>query len=566
MHARGRLPQLAAIEGARRELASVDTQLVNARTSAGDVQRELVKSDQDVQLVRDRAARNQSRLDAGQGSAKDLQALQHELASLARRQSELEDLELAVMERSEALEAKVATLDTQRTELSSRVATLEAERDAALADLAAEEEKVGSGRADLVASVGDDLVALYEKVRTSSGGLAAAELKHRRCGGCRLELNNVDLDRIRAAAPGRGRALRGVPSHHDPHRRVRSVSRGAHRTVPDGLGRRRLVIEADGGSRGNPGVGRLRRPRPRPGHRCGARRAGRAARQAEQQRRRVLRAHRRAARGRSTSTHRPRSSRGWTPSSSWSRCPVGGRSSTRTCAASPLEARDLCAEIGDAGGSVSFEWIPREKNKDADKLSNDAMDGLTVHRVLHDEGTRSPAAQSDSPPEPTGGHTDDDASATTPSASPGRPLRLLLVQAPLVDGAVPRVVAAVRRLVGAESEVVTSEEPLALEVARAVAAAVDAEPAVSTVWAGTAPGEHVDETVRTAYRSLVATGGTVVVVTTRRGVLSVLADVLETPGPRFWALATAPGSLTAVEVWEDGSATVAFTNRTDHLA
>ncbi|MCU1538357.1 MAG: hypothetical protein JWP82_2708 [Humibacillus sp.] len=165
------------------------------------MQREIVKADQDVQLVRDRAARNQSRLDAGQGSAKDLQALQHELTSLARRQSELEDLELAVMERSESLEATVVELDGKRTELAERVATLETERDAALADLAAEEKEVGSGRADIVAGVGEDLVALYEKVRTSSGGLAAAELKHRRCGGCRLELNNVDIARIRAAAP-----------------------------------------------------------------------------------------------------------------------------------------------------------------------------------------------------------------------------------------------------------------------------------------------------------------------------------------------------------------------------
>jgi probable phosphoglycerate mutase len=49
-------------------------------------------------------------------------------------------------------------------------------------------------------------------------------------------------------------------------------------------------------------------------------------------------------------------------------------------------------------------------------------------------------------------------------------------------------------------------------------------------------------------------------------VLSVLSDVLGTPVERFWALATAPGSLTAVAVWEDGSASVAFTNRTAHLA
>ena len=200
MHARTHLPQMPAIEAARRDLVTLDTAIVNARTAAGDVQRELAKSEQDVQLVRDRAARNQSRLDSGQGSAKDLQALQHELASLARRQSELEDLELEVMERSEGLDARVGQLDADREQLVARLASLESERDAALADLAAEEAKVSSGRADIVAGIGDELAALYEKIRASSGGLAAAELKHRRCGGCRLELNNVDLARIRAAA------------------------------------------------------------------------------------------------------------------------------------------------------------------------------------------------------------------------------------------------------------------------------------------------------------------------------------------------------------------------------
>lgn len=149
--------------------------------------------------MRDRAARNQARLDAGQGSAKDLQALQHELTSLARRQAELEELELEVMERAETLTARVAELEGRRAELFERVQGLETERDAALTTLDAEAATVGAGRADIVAGIGDDLSALYEKIRASSGGLAAAELRHRRCGGCRLELNNVDLDRIRKA-------------------------------------------------------------------------------------------------------------------------------------------------------------------------------------------------------------------------------------------------------------------------------------------------------------------------------------------------------------------------------
>ncbi|MDN5791401.1 MAG: C4-type zinc ribbon domain-containing protein [Micrococcales bacterium] len=198
-HAKANLPQVKQIGARSADLAGVKTDLVNAETAAGDIQRELTKSEQDVQLVRDRAARNRSRLESGAGSAKDLQALQHELQSLARRQSELEDLELAVMERAETLDRRVTELRAQRDELADQVAALEAERDEALRDLDAEAVTVGSGRADLVAGIGEDLAALYEKVRSTSGGLAAAELRQGRCGGCQLELHNVDLSRIRSA-------------------------------------------------------------------------------------------------------------------------------------------------------------------------------------------------------------------------------------------------------------------------------------------------------------------------------------------------------------------------------
>jgi probable phosphoglycerate mutase len=225
-----------------------------------------------------------------------------------------------------------------------------------------------------------------------------------------------------------------------------------------------------------------------------------------------------------------------------------------------LEARDLCAEISDAGGSVDFEWIPREKNKDADALSNDAMDGLSVHRILTDENADGSGSEVDS----DSTVTEADSGVGAPRVSV-RPLRLLLVQAPLDSHAAPRIVAAVRRLVDSAS-VVGADDAVAARVAKDLAGAWGAEAATSVDWSGQAPGEGADATVQTAYHSLVSRGGTVVAVTSRRGVLSVLSDVLATPVERFWALATAPGSLTAVEVWEDGSASVAFTNRTDHLA
>jgi uncharacterized protein len=152
-----------------------------------------------VQLVRDRAARDQARLDAGTGSAKDLQAIQHELTSLARRQSELEDIELEVMERAEAAESDVAELERGRGELTTRIEALEAARDEAFARLDAEAGEIGAPRTTVVDEVGADLVALYEKIRVANGGTGAAALRQRRCGGCQLELNPVEIQRIRSA-------------------------------------------------------------------------------------------------------------------------------------------------------------------------------------------------------------------------------------------------------------------------------------------------------------------------------------------------------------------------------
>jgi len=187
---------VAALED---EARTVDTQLVNARTALSDVQREVDKAESDVQLVRDRAARDRTRLDAGTASAKDLQALQHELTSLARRQAELEDVELEVMERAESLGEHVSTLETSRDDLAARLETAVAGRDAAMGGYATERDTVAGRRDAAVRGVGDDLVALYERIRSSNGGIGAAELRQRRCGGCHIELNQGDMNRITAA-------------------------------------------------------------------------------------------------------------------------------------------------------------------------------------------------------------------------------------------------------------------------------------------------------------------------------------------------------------------------------
>ncbi|WP_231635202.1 zinc ribbon domain-containing protein [Luteipulveratus halotolerans] len=194
------LPVLQELSAAQTRSTRADEDLVLARTAVDDVEREITKADQDVQLVRDRAARNSSRLEAGQGSAKELQAMQHEQQTLARRQAELEDVELAVMERAETLRADLVEKERRRTELDEQLSRLEDEHDRASREIDKEREQVEAQRAQIAPGIGDDLLALYDKIREQQGGLAAAPLVQRRCGGCQLELNAGDLARIRSAA------------------------------------------------------------------------------------------------------------------------------------------------------------------------------------------------------------------------------------------------------------------------------------------------------------------------------------------------------------------------------
>lgn len=192
------LPEHTDIARMEQAETALEEDVVRTQTELSDVRREVTRAEEAVQLVRDRAARNQQRLDAGTGSPKDLQGLQHELESLARRQGVLEDEELAAMERAEEAEAAERAALAAREEHREKLAALRAERDRKSAEITAEHEQVAGGREAITADLSAELLALYERLRAHSGS-GAAPLQQRRCGGCRLEINAVDLGRIKAA-------------------------------------------------------------------------------------------------------------------------------------------------------------------------------------------------------------------------------------------------------------------------------------------------------------------------------------------------------------------------------
>jgi uncharacterized protein len=200
-HRRRGLPEhveLSRLEQRDRELRD---ELAVLQAQEGDLRREQTKAEADVEQVRTRIDRDRVRLDAGQvSSPRELENLQSEIESLHRRQSDLEEVVLDVMERQETTQSRLQAARAEREQVGADAAVAITSRDASLAEIGEQAGKAADRRAAVLADEPADLVDLYERLRVQHGGVGAAALRRGRCEGCHLSLNTVDLNDIRAAA------------------------------------------------------------------------------------------------------------------------------------------------------------------------------------------------------------------------------------------------------------------------------------------------------------------------------------------------------------------------------
>lgn len=198
-HQRATLPELAEITALEATRADLDNQARDARIVVEDLTAEQTKIDADVEQVKTRRTRDRDRMDQGLiSNPKDLERMQHELESLERRITTLEDEELEIMAQVEDAQRNLDELEARTRQADERLAELSVERDRKLADLDAQLLDVEAQRGPTVEGLPADLLALYDRLRAQKDGVGAAELRARQCGGCQLTIDNAELAVIRA--------------------------------------------------------------------------------------------------------------------------------------------------------------------------------------------------------------------------------------------------------------------------------------------------------------------------------------------------------------------------------
>ena len=192
------LPEIEQLLHIDKRITTATDELAVVKSEADQIALELRRGEVDVETVTDRIKKDEARLASGNATPKELEQLQHEVGTLKKRQESLEEIELEIMIRSDAITSRsntlttdLASLQTLKDEISGRLKTATDEINKVIADK-------NTARNLVANQIEKPLLELYEKIRAASSGVAAAALVGNKCNGCNLAINAVEMERIKS--------------------------------------------------------------------------------------------------------------------------------------------------------------------------------------------------------------------------------------------------------------------------------------------------------------------------------------------------------------------------------
>lgn len=192
---RAKLESSTDIQSASARLLGLSDQLIDARNLVGDLELELKRAENDLELVENRIQKDQQRL-ATTSSPKDAQGIEHELETLAKRKDELETAELAIMEQLDTVRSNFQSASEQKQAAEQELSALREKMEGALTELSARKAELAQKRQALVSTMNPELATAYQ--RKAERGVAVGKLTGRECGACRLSITATNLDEIMA--------------------------------------------------------------------------------------------------------------------------------------------------------------------------------------------------------------------------------------------------------------------------------------------------------------------------------------------------------------------------------
>ncbi|MCY7300139.1 MAG: C4-type zinc ribbon domain-containing protein [Ilumatobacteraceae bacterium] len=196
-HKRPRLPELIAHQEATIALADLRTRMATAQQRIDAAQASIEAAEHAAADLTKKRTRLEAQLKTVI-APREAEALMHEIETINGHRDLLDDEELAALEEQAACESTLLELFDSLAGHEGGVTTAKAELDAVHATVDAEVADLRQQRSDVVAALGPDSSALYERVRKQFGGVGVARLEGSHCSGCHMDLSPRELDIVKA--------------------------------------------------------------------------------------------------------------------------------------------------------------------------------------------------------------------------------------------------------------------------------------------------------------------------------------------------------------------------------
>jgi uncharacterized protein len=184
-----------ALEG---KLSGTSAALDAAKLKAKEIEVKRKDLENQVQSINDRITKyEQQKL--GTKKNEEYQAYDHQIETLRKEISGLEDKELELMEAAETQKPVIATAEKEASTTKASVQRQIADLEAKIKTIEAQQIEVQAERAKLAEAVDEDLLDTYQRLFDKKDGIAVAALANDICQGCHVKAQTHIIYAVKAA-------------------------------------------------------------------------------------------------------------------------------------------------------------------------------------------------------------------------------------------------------------------------------------------------------------------------------------------------------------------------------